>query len=98
MAPKNSRSDDLRKALADYVVHVPLGAGQLLMEKGKEFSTKVGSVAQDSGRSVAKSYADLAQRGEKVAKNLRHSSFARRTVEPTKATTGTTRSPAKKAS
>src|SRR2546426_1767350 len=73
MAAKNSSSDDLREALADYMVHVPLGAGQLLMEKGKELSKKVGSVAQDSGRSVAKTYADLAQRGEKVAKNLRHS-------------------------
>ena len=95
MAAKNSSSDDLRKALADYMVHVPLGAGQLLMEKGKELSKKVGSVAQDSGRSVAKTYADLAERGEKVAKNLRHSAYARRTVEPSKAAT---RSPAKKAS
>ena len=98
MPAKNSSSDDLRKALADYVVHVPLGAGQLLMEKGKELSKKVGSVAQDSGRSVAKTYADLAQRGEKVAKNLRHSSYARRTVDSTKAATRTTRSPAKKSS
>jgi len=85
------KTNDLRKAVADYTIHVPLGAGQLLIEKGMELTVKVGSFAQDPRTRVRRTYADLAKRGEKVAKDLRHSRIGRRAIGQTKAATDTVR-------
>ena len=91
MPTKKSTADGVRSALTDYAVHVPLGAGQLLIEKGKELTVKVGSFAQDPRTRVRRTYADLAKRGEKVARDLRHSKLGRRALGQTKAATDTVR-------
>jgi hypothetical protein len=90
MPTKKSTTDGVRSALTDYAIHVPLGAGQLLIEKGKELTVKVGSFAQDPRKRVRRTYADLAKRGEKVARDLRHSKLGRR-LGQTKAATDTVR-------
>ena len=43
---------DSRKALLDYYVYAPLGAGQLVIEKARELSGKAADVARkrDSGK------------------------------------------------
>ena len=98
-----TKKNDLRKAVADYTIHVPLGAGQLLLEKGKELTVKVGSLSQGPRTRVRRTYADLAKRGEKVAQDLRHSALGRRlgqtraASEPVKAKTSATSSSTRKA-
>ena len=91
MPAKKSSTDSVRKALTDSAIHVPLGAGQLLIEKGKELTVKVGTFAQDPRARVRRTYADLAKRGEKVARELRHSPLGRRTLGQTRAATDTVR-------
>ncbi len=80
-----TKKSDLRKAVANSTIHVPLGAGQLLIEKGKELTVKVGSFARDPRTRVRRTYADLAKRGEKVARDLRHSALGRRALGRTPA-------------
>jgi len=91
MPAKKSSTDGARSALTDYAIHVPLGAGQLLIEKGKELTVKVGTFAQDPRTRVRRTYAELAKRGEKVARDLRHSKLGRRALGQTKAASDTVR-------
>jgi predicted Zn-dependent protease len=75
---------DTRKALADYYVYAPLGAGQLLLEKGKEFSGKAVQFARGQRTDLVKSYQDLAKRGEKLVAGIRRSPYTQRAIDQTK--------------
>ena len=76
---------DARKALADYYVYAPLGAGQLLLEKSKEISGKAVEFAQGQREGWYKTYQDLAKRGEKLVASVRRSPYTRRAIDQTKA-------------
>jgi len=75
---------DARKALADYYVFAPLGAGQVLLEKGRELSGKAVQLAQSQREDWGKTYQDLAKRGEKLARSIRASAATRRAFAQTK--------------
>ena len=75
---------DARKALADYYVYAPLGAGQLLLEKSRELSGKAVEFAQSQREDWGKNYQGLAQRGEKVVASIRRSAATRRAIDQTK--------------
>jgi len=82
---------DTRKALLDYSVYAPLGAGQLLIEKAKELSGKASelsgkavSLAQDQRKAVLDAYGDLAGRGEKLVSSVRRSAYTKRAVAQSK--------------
>jgi hypothetical protein len=80
----NTRTYDTRKAILDYSVYVPLGATKVAFEKGKELSGKAFELAQARRVALAKSYRDLAVRGEKLAGSIRGSAYTKRAVEQTK--------------
>jgi len=82
-----------RKALTDYYVYAPLGAGELVVEKTRQLSRKAWTEAQKQRHKVAESYQDLARRGERLATGIRRSASTRRAVEQAK----TARSEAKAA-
>jgi hypothetical protein len=73
-----------RNALADYYVYAPLGAGQLLVEKSKEFGTKARKAAQDGLQAATRSYREMAERGEKLVSGIRRSAYTQRAVDQTK--------------
>ena len=75
---------DARNALADYYVYAPLGAGQLLLEKGKELSGKAADFALGQRKDWIESYQDLARRGEKIVASIRRSPYTHRAIEQTK--------------
>ncbi len=79
-----TRKYDTRKALADYYVYAPLGAGQLLLEKSRELSGKAVEFAQGRRQDWMKTYQDLAKRGEKLASSVRRSTYTRRAIDQTK--------------
>ena len=67
-----------RKALLDYYVYAPLGAGQLVVEKSKELADMAAETAKVQRRSAAKLYTELAQRGEKLVSSVRRSVYTKR--------------------
>jgi hypothetical protein len=71
---------DTKKALSDYYLYVPLGAGQLLVEKTKSLSGKAFSIAKNRRKNVFRTYQDLANRGHKVAKSIRSSAATRQAM------------------
>ena len=77
---------DTRKALSDYYLYVPLGAGQLVIEKTRELSRKAWSGAQSQRDQFAKAYVDLAKRGERLVTSIRRSAYTRRALDQAKTT------------
>ena len=53
-------------------------------DTAKELSGKVMELAQSQRHAVAKTYEDLAERGEKLAKSIRRSAYTRRAIDQTK--------------
>ena len=84
---------DTRKALYDYYVYAPLGAGQLFIEKVRELPGKAWTMATERRMSLAQTYRDLAERGEKMVRGIRKSSYTTRAIEQAK----TARTPLKAA-
>ena len=74
MATTKTRKSDAKKQLSDYYLYVPLGAGQLLVEKTKTVSAKAFKLAKGGRKSAVRTYEDLAKRGENLAKSIRTSS------------------------
>ena len=68
MATTKTRKSDAKKQLSDYYLYVPLGAGQLLVEKTKTVSAKAFKLAKGGRKSAVRTYEDLAKRGENLAK------------------------------
>jgi hypothetical protein len=73
-----------KKALADYYVYAPLGAGELLVEKTRKLSRKTWTEARKQRKQLLKAYRDLAKRGEKLVSSVRRSAYTRRAVEQAK--------------
>jgi len=73
-----------KKALLDYYVYAPLGAGQLMVQKTKELAGKAAGAAITRRRAVAKAYAGLAGRGEKLVSSVRRSAYTRRAADQIK--------------
>jgi hypothetical protein len=69
-----------RKALTDYYVYAPLGAGELVIQKSRELSKKAWTRALKERKQLLKSYRDLARRGEKLVTSVRKSAYTRRAV------------------
>jgi len=83
MATSTKSKSNVRKALYDYYVYAPLGAGQLLIEKAKELPGKARNVSawrQD----VSTAYRGLAERGEKLVSSIGRSAYTRRAIDQTK--------------
>jgi hypothetical protein len=80
----NTRTYDTRKALLDYYVYAPLGAAKVVFETAKDVSQKAVKVAKDRQSTFVKTYEDLAERGEKIAKGIRRSVYTRRAIDQTK--------------
>lgn len=88
MATTKQAKSRPERSLADYSVYVPLGAGQLAVQKAKELSGKALSLAQDRRKDLANAYKDLADRGERLAASIRRSAYTRRATEQTKVARG----------
>jgi hypothetical protein len=73
-----------KKALLDYYVYAPLGAGQLVVEKTREFAGKAAHTAKGQRKVILKSYSKLAQRGEKLVSSVRKSAYTRRAADQIK--------------
>lgn len=66
-----------RKAMVDTSVYVPLGAGQLVVEKAKGLVGTAWAVAQNPRQTALRTYRGLADRGEKLAKSIRRSTYTK---------------------
>ncbi len=73
-----------KKALLDYYVYAPIGAGQLAVEKTRQFAGKAAYAAKGQRKTFVKSYASLADRGEKLVKSVRKSAYTRRAADQIK--------------
>jgi hypothetical protein len=83
--PTNTKSrSGPRKALSDYALYAPIGAGQLVVEKTREASKKAWTMAQKRRKGVLKTYEDLAKRGEKLVTSVRRSAYTRRAIDQAK--------------
>jgi hypothetical protein len=98
MTTTKSAKLDVKTAFTNYAVYLPLGAGQLVIEKSKEFSGKAMTMAQQRREEMAKVYRDLAKRGEKLVKSIRISPYTQRAVDQTKIARGQVKAAAKKVS
>lgn len=79
-ATKTTKSQ-AKKSVYDYYVYVPLGAGQLLVEKTKELSGAAVTFAKGRTKDITKGYESLAKRGEKIASSIRRSAYTKRAME-----------------
>jgi hypothetical protein len=73
-----------KKALLDYYVYAPLGAGQLAVEKTKELAGKAAGAARRQRKGFVKTYTQLADRGEKLVTSVRKSAYTRRAANQIK--------------
>jgi hypothetical protein len=69
-----------KKALADYYVYAPLGAGDLVIEKSRELSRKAWTRALRERKQLLKAYRNLARRGEKLVTSIRKTGDATATA------------------
>jgi hypothetical protein len=78
------RGSSTKKALTDYYVYAPLGAGELVIEKSRELSKKAWTRALKQRKQLLKAYRDMARRGEKLVTSVRRSAQTRRAVDQAK--------------
>jgi hypothetical protein len=69
-----------KKALTDYYVYAPLGAGDLVIEKSRELSRKAWTRALRERKQLLKAYRNLARRGEKLVTSIRKTGDATATA------------------
>lgn len=81
---KTKGKTDPKRALRDYSVYVPLGAGQLIVEKAQGLIGKAWAVAQSPRTTAVQAYQGLAARGEKLAHSIRRSAYTRTAFEQAK--------------
>jgi hypothetical protein len=70
-----------RKAWRDSSVYVPLGAGQLVVEKARGLIGRAWAVARSPRTTAVGAYRGLAVRGEKVARSIGRSAYTRTAFE-----------------
>jgi hypothetical protein len=78
------RKSEPRKAWRDSSVYVPLGAGQLVVERTRDLIGKAWAVAQSPRATAVQAYQGLAARGEKVARSIGRSTYTRTAFEQTR--------------
>jgi hypothetical protein len=76
--PTTTYAKTYAKALADYTVFAPIGAGQLLVEKTRDLSTSIGQAAMAREADVLGAYRELAERGRALVKGVRKAPATRR--------------------
>jgi hypothetical protein len=77
--PTNTKSrKDAAKALSDYYVYAPLGAGQLVFEKAAEVTRLALGAVREKRGDVLGAYRDLAKRGRALVSTVRRSPATRR--------------------
>jgi hypothetical protein len=81
--PSTKTKSQAKKSAIDYYVYVPLGAGQLLIEKTRQLSGAAVTFAKSRTKDLNKSYVSLAKRGEKLASSIRRSVYTKRAIEQT---------------
>jgi len=82
--PTVKTKDGTKKALLDYYVYAPLGAGQLVVEKAKKLAGKAAEAATTQRRAFAKAYVGLAGRGKKLVSSVRRSAYTRQAADQIK--------------
>lgn len=85
MPTTKKSGDTTKKALTDYYVYAPIGAGDVLVEKSRELSQKAWKQALTQRKQLMKTYQDLAKRGERLVKSARKSAYTRQAVSQAKA-------------
>jgi hypothetical protein len=83
MPATRTTTSKAKKSAYDYYVYVPLGAGQLLIEKTREFSDAAVMFAKELVDDFMKGYESLAKRGEKIASSIGRSEYTKRAIEQT---------------
>src|SRR2546428_3115272 len=73
-----------KKALTDYYVYAPLGAGELLIQKTRELSKKAWTGGRKQRKQLLTNYRDLAKRGERLVRSVQKSVYTRRATEQAK--------------
>ena len=81
--PATKTKSRAKKSALDYYVYVPLGAGQLLIEKTRELTGAAVTFTKGRTKDFNKGYASLAKRGEKLASSVRRSVYTKRAVAQT---------------
>jgi hypothetical protein len=81
--PATKTKTQTKKSALDYYVYVPLGVGQLLIEKTKQFPVVATTFAKGRSKDIAKGYVSLAKRGEKLASSIQRSVYTKRAIEQT---------------
>jgi hypothetical protein len=81
--PATKAKTPAKKSVYDSYVYVPLGAGQLLIEKTKQISDAALTFARGRSKDLTKGYASLAKRGEKLAGSIRRSVYTKRAITQT---------------
>jgi hypothetical protein len=81
--PATKTKNQAKKSAIDYYVYVPLGAGQLLIEKTRQLSGAAMTLAKGRTKDVRKNYMSLAKRGEKLASSIQRSVYTKRAIEQT---------------
>ncbi|MGH2572556.1 MAG: hypothetical protein ACRDGU_03595 [Actinomycetota bacterium] len=79
MATKKPKYD-ARKALLDYSVNVPLGAGQLVVEKARLLFGKAWTIARSPRETTMQALLGLAHRGEELTQSIRRSAYTKAAV------------------
>jgi hypothetical protein len=75
------RKSDSRNAVLDYSVYVPLGAGQLMVEKARGLFGRTWTIARSPRTAAVQAYQGLSQRGEKIARSIRRSAYTKAAFE-----------------
>jgi hypothetical protein len=81
--PATKTKSRAKRSAIDYYFYVPLGAGQLLVEKTRQLSSAAVMFAKGRTKDFNKGYASLAKRGEKLASSIRRSVYTKRAIEQT---------------
>ena len=84
MATTKAKKYGPRKALADYYVYAPLGAGQLLIERSRKLSGAAWHLWQSGARTISERYREMAERGEKLVSSIQRSAYTQRAVDQTR--------------
>jgi hypothetical protein len=76
-----TRNANVSKAFLDYAVYAPLGVTKSVADKVKDLSFRIWDRAKTRRQAAAKTYRELAERGEKLTTSIRRSAYTQRAVD-----------------
>jgi hypothetical protein len=79
-----TKNANVSKAFLDYAVYAPLGVTKSVVDTIRDLSAKAWDRAKTRRHAVAKTYRELAARGENLATSIRRSTYTQRAVDQTK--------------